>query len=490
MIQDAPSLAEMLKVLHPHRYSSHHDNLVNDGLSKEQRFSTLLLEHGEQELQDWGVIASSSRSRNSSAADENASSSSSLAPAPPSSPFVSPKKSSDGSKKARSNREPSTNMKSVQGRLRLCSKSIVFEPNDISRGIIRIPFDKMIDAPTNDTSATNANAGDKTITLQSKRCTVMKKNNVIAPYDMVDKRVVFSFTFQHSSTKFFMDLFEQIYNVTLEKLEEIIKPMCDQPFDPSNFIHMNEVPQTGNLRAFILGPFPLVKKAGCAIVTGERLYFQPFNGVQSAIATKALSWSLSDIVAFARRYHGLKDEAMELFFDEGPSVLLAFEGYRNREEIIKLLPVKRLVGGVEAPLICHTDRSFVKMAVNAWRNGEIGNFDYLLALNSAAGRSLFDLSRYPIFPWVISDYGCSKLDWSIASCEKEGNGVASKMFRDLTKPIGALNKERLDSFKARWKGMQDMGDAFLYGTHYSAPGYCLYYLVRTMPEQMLCLQNG
>jgi factor associated with neutral sphingomyelinase activation len=31
---------------------------------------------------------------------------------------------------------------------------------------------------------------------------------------------------------------------------------------------------------------------------------------------------------------------------------------------------------------------------------------------------------------------------------------------------------------------------FLYGTHYSTPGYALYYLVRQCPELMLCLQNG
>jgi hypothetical protein len=33
-------------------------------------------------------------------------------------------------------------------------------------------------------------------------------------------------------------------------------------------------------------------------------------------------------------------------------------------------------------------------------------------------------------------------------------------------------------------------DSFLYGTHYSAAGYVLHYLVRSMPEHMLCLQNG
>jgi factor associated with neutral sphingomyelinase activation len=31
---------------------------------------------------------------------------------------------------------------------------------------------------------------------------------------------------------------------------------------------------------------------------------------------------------------------------------------------------------------------------------------------------------------------------------------------------------------------------FLYGTHYSTPGFVLYYLVRSAPEFMLCLQNG
>ena len=34
------------------------------------------------------------------------------------------------------------------------------------------------------------------------------------------------------------------------------------------------------------------------------------------------------------------------------------------------------------------------------------------------------------------------------------------------------------------------GTKFLYGTHYSAPGYVLYYLVRAAPEYLLCLQNG
>jgi factor associated with neutral sphingomyelinase activation len=523
------NMKEIIKVLHPIRYATFHENSPGADMHKKpQRFSTLLLEHGEQELQDWGVIASSRRctssSRGTKQRDDGALSVSSSSGVGTRlrdegeienySKYKNVKSKSSSSLVDNNSaiattkeRDPSDRMKSIKGRLHLCSKSMVFQPDDMSRGIIRIPFEKMsippssssggsISSSTRSTNATTAvddasstilsnqknnedsSHSERWITLQTKRYIVMKKNNKIAPYETYDKRVWFKFTFQHSSTQSFLQLFEQIYNLPLEQLQSVIKPMCDRPFDASNFMHLNEVPMTVNLRAFILGPFPLVKKAGCVIVTDKRLYFQPFNGVYSEMASKALSWCLEDVVSFARRYHGLKDEALEIFFRDGPSVLLAFEGCRNREEVLRLLPNARDVEGVSVPVFCHTDRSFLRMVVDAWRRGMIDNFEYLLALNSAAGRSLFDLSRYPVFPWVLSDYESEKLDMGI------------EVFRDLTKPIGALNKERLENFKARWNNMQDMGDAFLYGTHYSAPGYCLYYLVRTMPEQMLCLQNG
>jgi factor associated with neutral sphingomyelinase activation len=38
--------------------------------------------------------------------------------------------------------------------------------------------------------------------------------------------------------------------------------------------------------------------------------------------------------------------------------------------------------------------------------------------------------------------------------------------------------------------MPDDQPRFLYGTHYSTPGYVLFYLVRQAPEYMLRLQNG
>ena len=62
--------------------------------------------------------------------------------------------------------------------------------------------------------------------------------------------------------------------------------------------------------------------------------------------------------------------------------------------------------------------------------------------------------------------------------------------------MGALNPERLAYFKDRYEVMpkdwesEGLPPPFLYGTHYSTPGYVLFYLVRQAPEYMLCLQNG
>lgn len=55
---------------------------------------------------------------------------------------------------------------------------------------------------------------------------------------------------------------------------------------------------------------------------------------------------------------------------------------------------------------------------------------------SLADRTVNDLTQYPIFPWVIADYKSGTLDLT-----------NPKTFRDLSKPIGALNPERLFKLK-------------------------------------------
>ena len=115
-----------------------------------------------------------------------------------------------------------------------------------------------------------------------------------------------------------------------------------------------------------------------------------------------------------------------------------------------------------------------------WQHGVISNYDYLLHLNSRADRSFNDLTQYPVFPWVVADYSSPTLDLDNPAT-----------FRDLALPMGALTPARLASLKARREEMVQGGvGSYLYGSHYSCPGFVLYYLVRKVPQFMLCLQNG
>ena len=70
-----------------------------------------------------------------------------------------------------------------------------------------------------------------------------------------------------------------------------------------------------------------------------------------------------------------------------------------------------------------------------WQNGNLSNFDYLMSVNEAGNRSILDLTQYPVFPWVITDFTSDQIDLK-----------NPKIYRDLSKPIGALNPQRLRGF--------------------------------------------
>ena len=45
-----------------------------------------------------------------------------------------------------------------------------------------------------------------------------------------------------------------------------------------------------------------------------------------------------------------------------------------------------------------------------WVSGNLSNFDYLKIVNQYADRTTSDLSHYPVFPWVLSDYKSDQIN--------------------------------------------------------------------------------
>ncbi|EPY80289.1 protein FAN-like protein [Camelus ferus] len=243
---------------------------------------------------------------------------------------------------------------------------------------------------------------------------------------------------------------------------------------------------------------PLVTNPGHVCVTDTTLYFQPLNGYPI---------TLQDVRRIYKRRHGLMPLGLEVFCTEDDlcsDIYLKFYEPQDRDDLYFYIATY---------LEHHVAERSAESYTLQWQRGHLSNYQYLLHLNSLADRSCNDLSQYPVFPWVVSDYSSPELDLSNPGT-----------FRDLSKPVGALNKERLERLLERSEGIeciragtpagfccrshgrahpaalvlrvlqaryQEMPEPkFMYGSHYSSPGYVLFYLVRIAPEYMLCLQNG
>lgn len=71
-------------------------------------------------------------------------------------------------------------------------------------------------------------------------------------------------------------------------------------------------------------------------------------------------------------------------------------------------------------------------------NWKISNFDYIMQLNSLAGRSYNDLSQYPVLPWILSTYSAPKTPDLTAINAVARGGAPPGSFRDLTKNMQLL----------------------------------------------------
>lgn len=193
-------------------------------------------------------------------------------------------------------------------------------------------------------------------------------------------------------------------------------------------------------------------------------------------------WALSTVSAVYLRRYRLRNSALEVFFRRGKhrNFFVDF-GHTEEDENSKNDFARALMSAAPKSAFLHwpTVSQFSLVGLHGvqarWLNGEISNFDYLMALNTISGRSFNDLCQYPVMPWVIAQYTNSILDLNDA-----------KSYRDLSKPMGALNEARLKEFLDRYESFEENGAGemppFMYGSHYSTMvGVVLHFLMRIQP---------
>ncbi|KAL3880046.1 hypothetical protein ACJMK2_032318, partial [Sinanodonta woodiana] len=185
---------------------------------------------------------------------------------------------------------------------------------------------------------------------------------------------------------------------------------------------------------------------------------------------------------FTRRYLH-QNVAIEIFLSNRTAVMFALPDHATVKKVINALPrvgvgVKYGLGQARRMSLASGKQLYkLSSMTQKWQRREISNFDYIMYLNTIAGRTYNDLNQYPVFPWVIVNYDSDELDLSQPS-----------NFRDLSKPVGALNPSRKEFFEERYKSWEhDQIPPFHYGTHYSTAAFTLNWLLRVEPFTTLFL---
>ncbi|KAJ8748905.1 hypothetical protein K2173_013339 [Erythroxylum novogranatense] len=235
---------------------------------------------------------------------------------------------------------------------------------------------------------------------------------------------------------------------------------------------------------------PLRVIRGTFQVTSRRINFivdatdiNSMDGTESSESKdqqKDRNWLISALHQIYSRRYLLRRSALELFMVDRSNFFFDFgctEGRKNAyRAIVQLHPphLNNIYLATQRPeqLLKRTQ------LMERWARWEISNFEYLMQLNTLSGRSYNDITQYPVFPWIISDYSSKSLDLTDPSS-----------YRDLSKPVGALDPDRLKKFQERYYSFDDpVIPKFHYGSHYSSAGTVLYYLVRVEPFTTLQIQ--
>ena len=169
----------------------------------------------------------------------------------------------------------------------------------------------------------------------------------------------------------------------------------------------------------------------------------------------------------------------------------------------------------------------ISTKMQEWQSHNISNLEYLMWLNIYAGRSFNDLTQYPVFPWLITNFSENEIDYKkdyrnlnlpmgmLALTEKgeirkeNFNETYNIVKHDLKEMFPDFNysdflkkqDDYYESYRNKKKKKADKNDKsveenklevnhlpYFYGSHYSNPTYISHYLSRLFPFSLVAIE--
>jgi factor associated with neutral sphingomyelinase activation len=307
----------------------------------------------------------------------------------------------------------------IQGRLKLSTRSLIFEPGEARYPILRFPYKSMPgslevfnlkEAEKRDISVDVS--GFFTFVVQN--CIEMKENNKVGPYKYVDyaasggHRSVFALV--HADLTLFMVKVEQLRHIfTVSQRQgtgagnQLLKPFIESAqlwtlqFDTSHLVNFHE-------KLLFDRPLaakkikPLIISPGSLMMTDARVYFQPaqLNNVGDSV----LHFDVRSIARVFRRRYLLQQTGLEFILADSTSHLFVLDSESLRDMAYGLLVNLRALSPQAhsgwQPSQAGGKQAGLEALCKRWQRREISNFEYLMQLNSEADRSINDLTQYPV----------------------------------------------------------------------------------------------
>lgn len=276
----------------------------------------------------------------------------------------------------------------TKGRLRICSKSLIFQPDDVGASLIKFPY-RYVQSIGNSAGSGFVLECEQFVQVATK--TGGTETRIVTPFTVLKSKFKVSFQVHYASAGEYQQIAERLWKggKAQEEVRQVLAEVtADVKFDTSRLGHRETalLPPGG---LWVRQVEPLLEVRGLLQLSTEAIYFQPHPNFSSEPVKQV---RLNDVLHVFRRVFGVQANALEIITVHGSCLYLCFEAQSQCDRVTVLLEEQRRAS---MPNPSEGLRAFlddaegvlqnVRRMTALWQSGSLSNFHYLDFLNCAAG---------------------------------------------------------------------------------------------------------